>query len=91
MNKHKKITIVIIAALVIMLATFFITKPKKITHTYEPATDIGEIKNCIKSITGSETLTLEITQNQQLFTDVYRFCLKTVDDIEETLKALTGE
>ena len=83
------IGIVIAGVGIIVVATIMIAQPKKINHTYEPATDITQIKECITKITGSESIKIEtLTQDEALFADVYRFCLKTVDDIEATLQQI---
>ena len=88
MNKNKTIGIAIVVGVTIIVG-IMLTQPKKIKHTYEPVTDLTKVRNCITQITGSPTLDIEaLTQDEVLFADVYRFCLKTVNDIESALQQL---
>ena len=89
MDKNKKIGIAIGVGVIIVVAAIIFAQPKKVQHTYTPATDLTQIRECVEKITGDPKLDIEaLTQDQALFADVYRFCLKTVEDIETTLKAL---
>lgn len=75
--------------IIIIAAVIMFAQPKKIKHTYNPVTDLTEVRECVEKVTGSPKLDIEeLTQNQQLFADVYRFCLKTIEDIETALQEL---
>lgn len=89
MNISKKNVGIAIAATVIGIAIIVtVAQPKKIT--YEPVTDIAQVRECVTKVTGKSSIDIEeLTQDQTLFSNIYRYCLKTVDDIEGTLKALT--
>ena len=89
MNKNKKIGLVVVAIGIIIVIGVILARPPKINHTYEPVTDLTRVRDCITQITGNPNLDIEaLNQDQVLFADVYRFCLKTVDDIEAALKEL---
>ena len=89
MDKNKKMGIAIGVGIIITVTAIIFAQPKKVQHTYQPATDLTQIRECIEKITGDSKLDIKaLTQDQALFADVYRFCLKTVEDIETTLKAL---
>ena len=89
---HKnKIIGVLIAGIIIIATVIIIIQPKRVNYTYEPATDLTKIRECITTITGSPKLDIPtLSQDQTLLTDVYRFCLKTVDkeNLEAVLKQL---
>ena len=89
MNKSKVAGIAIAGSIIVIVAIIMFAQPKKIKHTYEPATDLTEIRECVKKVTGSPILNIEeLAQNQQMFAYIYRFCLKTAEDIEATLLEL---
>ena len=89
MKKNKTTAVVIVVGIAVIAAFIILAQPKKIKHTYKPATDITEIRECVKKVTGSPKLNIEaLSQDQQMLADVYRFCLKTVENIEETLQEL---
>ncbi len=90
MNKNKTTSIAIAGGIIVIVAIIIFIQPKRIEHTYEPVTDVTEVRECIKKITGSPKLDIEeLSQNQELFADIYRFCLKTVEDLETTLRELS--
>ena len=64
---------------------------KKVNYEFEPVSvnEIDRIRGCVKEVTGSETLDIEeLLKDQILLSDVYRYCLKTVEDQEAILKEL---
>ena len=81
---------VLIAGLLIIAAVGIgIVRSKKVHYTYEPVTDVAPVRACITNLTGSSEFDIEkMLQDQALFADIYRFCLKTVDDVEATLLEL---
>ena len=92
MNKQNTIIIAIIAA-TILIAIFIVysNMPKKVVYEYEPVQieDIAQIKECVGRVTGSTKIDVEeLVKDQILLSDVYRYCLKTVDDVEAVLKEL---
>ena len=49
-----------------------------------------KIRECVRRITGNTKIDVEnLMKDQILLSDVYRYCLKTVDDVEAVLKELT--
>lgn len=89
MKKDKKIKMAIAGGIIIIAVITILAQPKKIKHTYEPATDITEIRACVKELTGSSKIDLdELLNNEQLLSDVTRFCLKTVEDRGAVLSEL---
>ena len=89
-KKRRSVVGMVLAVIVIIVGIFILlTQPKKVEYTYEPVTDIAQIRECVKKVTGSSRLDIEaLSQDQALLSDVYRFCLKTVEDIEATLAEL---
>ena len=93
MNKQNTIIIAIIAAAVLLIVIFigYSNMPKKVVYEYEPVQieDIAQIRECVGRITGSTKIDVEeLVKDQILLSDVYRYCLKTVDDVEAVLKEL---
>ena len=83
--------IAIMGGIIVIAVVIILVQPKNVEHTYEPATDVTKIRECVEKITGSPKLDVEgLSQSQQPFTetDVYRFCLKTVEDIEAAIREL---
>lgn len=88
----KKILGMLIVVVIAILVTVKIVNDQpKVQHEYTPipTSEIEEIKRCVRSVTGSESLNVEeLLKDQILLSDVYRFCLKTVEDTEAVLKEL---
>ena len=93
MNKNRYIGVVVVVVILVAAALFVqSSRSSKVSYTYEPADDIEEIRSCVEKVTGSTTLDIErMREDPELFSNVYRFCLKTVEDIEATLKELVRE
>ena len=78
-----------VVGIVIIVTVIILMQSKRIDYTYESVTDLTQVRECITEITGSPELDVEkLSQDQELFADVYRFCLKTVDNIEAAIKQL---
>ena len=93
MNKKAiKITIGITAVAVIIIGlTVISNKMSGVNYEYEPVSidEIQQIRECVTKVTGTQKLDIEeLVKDQILFSDVYRYCLKTVDDVEVVLKKL---
>ena len=95
MNKKAiGITIAVAAAVITIVISIAVSRTKEVTYEYTPIPtgEIKQIRTCVKEITGTETLNIEeLTKDQILLSDVYRYCLKTVEDTEAVLKELTKQ
>ena len=81
-------TSIIVALLVIAMVINRNNTYKKIDYEYDPIpiTEIEQVRECIAKVTNTEDFDIEeVLKDQILLSDVYRYCLKTVEDIEAVL------
>lgn len=77
-------------ALVIIGITVMVTMPKKVQYEYEPVMDTEQVRECVTRITGNPKLDIEeLLKDKIQLSDIYRYCLRTVDDIEKVLLELS--
>ena len=93
MDKRNTVIITIVATVILIVIFFgYNNMSKEVDYEYEPVQieDIDEIRECVRRITGNTKIDVEnLMKDQILLSDVYRYCLKTVDDVEAVLKELT--